>query len=726
MAAIADPDTDYLAPDFDPSLLTVPRLRSIFVAHDVSYPASAKKAQLVEIFNAEILPRARKILAAQSRTKRTSKGITDAESSQEGAEATAENAPLKPPLSRQLPATSGRRASRKGARVSEGERATFDDDGVGGTDYIRTSLTEQLAHKHPREADADLALDADPKRPTVLRKTRYSDIGPAAALKPVERRSAPTVNEDSVFSDDNPFQSGSSPPSGASRRVSGGRRTKSLAPSAIKDESRRMSHRKREKGTNAARANDGIVVPSAETFDMQVSTVPRAHTGQEHREDPGTVQPGEEFTPEEQMELTREQLKEGVHHLLPARPAARRSSGTRVSRSAPWVILLALLGGYGAWWRREKLEVGYCGVGKAATSLVDYRIPDWAGILQPQCEPCPPHAYCYADLETRCEPGFIVSGHPLALNGLVPLAPTCEPDGERARKVKAVADRAIGELRERRAAYECGELADANGKPAAAEFDAEELREKVAQKRRRGMSQKEFEDLWADAVGEMAHQEEVVLGADKRTGHPTLTSTSLAQVSLGCAARRSARLALARYRVELGGLLTLALALVWARQYLDARRDVKARVPDLVKLTLDILTTQASRHALDPRLTPEPWISVGQLRDDVLRDEFSPRKREDLWKRVRAVVEMNANVRASVREARTGEVSRVWEWIGHVGLLEDEGGGGVVARTSGGGGGGGGRRLSRGPIPDRKTSSPAPAGHLLGSSKRWEEGRPVF
>ena len=65
---------------------------------------------------------------------------------------------------------------------------------------------------------------------------------------------------------------------------------------------------------------------------------------------------------------------------------------------------------------------------------------------------------------------------------------------------------------------------------------------------------------------------------------------------------------------------------------------------------------------------------MGQLRDDILRDEFSAKRRQKLWQRVQKKVEQNSNVRPSVRETRTGDVSRVWEWVGAVGAIE---GGGV-------------------------------------------------
>ncbi|KAI9781898.1 MAG: inner nuclear membrane protein enriched at telomere/subtelomere region [Peltula sp. TS41687] len=707
MAFNADSEMEYLAPDFDPSSLKVPRLRSILVSHNIHYPPSAKKPQLIEIFNRDIVPKSRKILQAHSRTKPSSQGITDAESSQESTSTgddDDDDATLMPPPSA-VPDGSRRVGVRRSTRKVEEILA----DSIHQSPE-KPSSSRGLSTKHPREPDTETGPDLESKRPMV-RKTRYSDAGPAPQAEPLEPTLPRVSHEDSVFTDDNPFQSGSSPLSGGDRRASSGKRKKSLGPSVVKDAARRTS------SNRLTKANDGIVVPTSKKFEAPVVKAKRELLPQDD-----IVEAGEEFTPEEQMELTREQLKEGVKDLLPPRPTRHPSGGGRVSRSAPWVIVLALLGGYATWWRREKLEVGYCGIGEPSTSLADVQIPDWAGFLQPKCEPCPPHAYCYAYMETRCEPDFVLNPHPLSLGGVIPLAPSCEPDGEKARKVKTVADRAVGELRERRAQYECGELVDDAGKSAPVEIDEERLKEKVGEKRRKGMTQAEFEDLWRGAIGEMVNKEEVVVKVDEHTGHRTLTSTSLARVSLGCAIRRSARLALARYRVELGGLITLMIGLMTIRRYMATLREARARVPELVKLTLDILATQAGLHAQDPRSAPEPWISVSQLRDDVLRDEFSPRRREDLWKRVRAIVEMNANVRASVREARTGEVSRVWEWIGHVGLL-DEG-------VSGGGGGGGARRRQSGrfSLGSALGSSPTPMpeSNRRETLQRWDEGRPIY
>ena len=155
----------------------------------------------------------------------------------------------------------------------------------------------------------------------------------------------------------------------------------------------------------------------------------------------------------------------------------------------------------------------------------------------------------------------------------------------------------------------------------------------------------------------------------------------------------------------------------------DARNRATAQIPSLVATTLDRLATQAALKE-DSRAS-EPFISVGQLRDDVLRNVFSANERERVWQNVRKVVEGNSNVRASTREGgKTGEWSRVWEWIGPLDLAP-----GLEGRRSGG--------FIRGP----SSSSPAGSGvdtTVVGSPgdgndvresveiRRWDEGRAIY
>ncbi|KAI5298072.1 hypothetical protein KEM56_004348, partial [Ascosphaera pollenicola] len=76
-------DVSYLSPSFDLNSLTIPRLRSILVSHDVPYPASAKKSQLIDILRSQVLPNAARILRQREQIRRTSSGILNARSNQD-------------------------------------------------------------------------------------------------------------------------------------------------------------------------------------------------------------------------------------------------------------------------------------------------------------------------------------------------------------------------------------------------------------------------------------------------------------------------------------------------------------------------------------------------------------------------------------------------------------------------------------------------------------------
>ena len=87
-------------------------------------------------------------------------------------------------------------------------------------------------------------------------------------------------------------------------------------------------------------------------------------------------------------------------------------------------------------------------------------------------------------------------------------------------------------------------------------------------------------------------------------------------------------------------------------------------------MTLERLAAQAAWARSAPGDEADSFVSVAQMRDDVLRDEFSSKRRQQLWQKVQLKVEGNSNVRSSVREGRSGEVGRAWEWIGSLGAIE--------------------------------------------------------
>lgn len=146
-------------------------------------------------------------------------------------------------------------------------------------------------------------------------------------------------------------------------------------------------------------------------------------------------------------------------------------------------------------------------------------------------------------------------------------------------------------------------------------------------------------------------------------------------------------------------------------------------MPELVATTLDRLATQAALHARGG--AREPYIPIGQLRDDVLRSELHGKRREELWHRVRRVVEGNANVRAAVREGRSGDVARCWEWIGGIGSVNTPAGSSELGSSA---------RFSL-PSPsgnadvDQHQMAPESKDDPATSprqSRRWDEGRPIY
>jgi len=107
---------------------------------------------------------------------------------------------------------------------------------------------------------------------------------------------------------------------------------------------------------------------------------------------------------------------------------------------------------------------------------------------------------------------------------LVPVAPTCEPDGEKVKRVQAVANRAVEQLRDQRAKFECGELAGEAGSPEpTAEVDIELLKQEVSKRRRKAMTDEEFEELWNGAIGEIKARDEVETKVDRVTDTSTVS-----------------------------------------------------------------------------------------------------------------------------------------------------------------------------------------------------------
>ncbi|CAK7220062.1 inner nuclear membrane protein enriched at telomere/subtelomere region [Sporothrix curviconia] len=737
---------DYLQPGFDPASLTNPRLRSILVTYNVHYPSNAKKPELVELFNEHVAPQAKKILARRARAKRSSMGIVDAQPStssysQSTTAYGGDSFDQRDHEDQQLVSPKKRRPG----RPSSSHAATphideLDKDEEDARRRERRSSPRKRSSRASSFQPADIMTASDTDTSATVRppSRRVRTKTPQVKLEPTEeerylatpvaaqssrdaRPSSVGDDSDTVFTYDNPFQSGSSPMSGSSPAQR--RRTthydepashKRLSTSTAS--SRKQAGGSRVVSSPAMQASydsppiRGALQRQMSPFIQAASPSPEPEVEEdeeeEYQEDYDPLEPGEEFTPEEQLELTQEEAVQRQQHSSSSgrRTAKNNKAVVRRRRSVAsalatplWVLLLTLFGIYAAWYRQEKRAVGFCGVGRLAVPLLSEQIeklewlPDWVRdieipanlqvFVEPQCEPCPSHAFCYSDFTVRCENGYIEKPHPLSLGGLVPLPPTCEPDGERARRVKAVADKAIEELRDRRAQWECGDLTDEDGQvPDDPAIDVPVLKEVISEKRSKKMSKEEFDDLWTAAIGDIESRDEVESEPDSTYAYP-----------IGPVAPQIPE----QFQTPAYLLILSFLAVIFTRSRFRAHRATLARVPALVDLVLERLAAQkelwlyddevegGEQDADDSSFLPDPFLFLPQLRDDVLRATHSLAARERIWKHVRAVVEQNSNVRTGQREGRNGEVGRAWEWIGPVGNALN-----VIAGGGSGGGGG--------------------------------------
>ncbi|CAN8099615.1 unnamed protein product [Discula destructiva] len=498
---MSDSEVDYLQPGFDPASVTIPRLRSILVTHGVDYPSTAKKAKLVEMFNENITPQAKKILDRRARAKRSSMGITNIDNSVGYSIANSDM----PPPSTSKPRGRPKRNPASAASSFKTESEEPEPEPIPSSRTLsprkrsQRSTSRQLGY-----SDTDTDSHYEARRPA-RKASRRLEMTPQPELV-----QSPESEDDrhNVFSSENPFQSGSSP---LPEETPTNRRRTPAFESPAKRPASSVARRRTQEPKDAGPEQSGY----SNSVDVRASALSRPKTPQTPQifEE---VEASEEFTPEEQLALAQEDAARAQTAVVPHRQN-KRSGGLGTPLS---VLFLTLLGAYGTWYRQEKVAVGYCGVGRPAQQIIprhvsfqefDFETPAWAiKLTEPECEYCPAHAYCYADNSVRCEDDYILKPHPLAAGGLVPLPPTCEPDGEKVRRVKAVADKAVEELRERRAKFECGELVDENGQaPQSPAIAVDELKQTVSEQRSKKLSNKEFDDLWSSALGEIETREEI-------------------------------------------------------------------------------------------------------------------------------------------------------------------------------------------------------------------------
>jgi hypothetical protein len=469
--ASPDDDVSYLQPDFDPASYTVANLRKVLFENNIKYPSGGKKADLIAIFNSELKPKAQKLLSNYRKIQRSSRGIENAASSIASTQEDEEDVPA---------TTTKRGRGRPKKSVPHAEQVE--------EELVAPPTTSRRRTPAPAKSNSkDVPQERSQSRPRTSRRTTTAT--PAPILK--QENSVPdtwkTFGDDSPFSAENPFQSGSSPPPPPTTTS---KRRQTDGPQSAKP--RKSEGRRKTDGPTIVR-KAVVELPVGQTYN------------QPDYEDDG-IEAGEEFVPEEQTALEKAR-REGKAAVVPVR---RRQQQSGPSALVSFLVTsgIVLAASFGILWGQEKLNVGYCGIGRDSDKIGGVQIPEWADSFRPKCEPCPPHATCYDQLKTECEGDFVLRQHPLSLNGILPLPPTCEPDSEKAKKVKAVSDFVTDELRTQKADAECGN-ADSP------KLTEDELKVRVESKVRKGLTQEEVDALFAQAIDDVASRDEITTTVDE-------------------------------------------------------------------------------------------------------------------------------------------------------------------------------------------------------------------
>ncbi|KAK4048744.1 inner nuclear membrane protein enriched at telomere/subtelomere region [Microbotryomycetes sp. JL221] len=219
---------EHLLASFDPSKALVSQLRNILLSHDVPYTATAKKSELVALYEKHIRPRAPRLLAELAQVRASTQGILDGDS-QNGSLAELDTTSESDARSAVSGNPDVRKRKTKKRYLAPPERPTKTprrghvaqedndiDDVVMGVDSTPLEALQDASgdNRHSSQEVGSRMPDRKPKR-TLTRETIHatsegSEQEPTRTTRKKRKSEAPSGldDNDSHFSDYNPFQSG--------------------------------------------------------------------------------------------------------------------------------------------------------------------------------------------------------------------------------------------------------------------------------------------------------------------------------------------------------------------------------------------------------------------------------------------------------------------------------------------------------------------------------------
>lgn len=256
--------------------------------------------------------------------------------------------------------------------------------------------------------------------------------------------------------------------------------------------------------------------PVAESSPVAVPSSPGDETISEYKEPEEEAEVEEKAETEEEVEVEAEAEEEDLPE-----PVSKRNWRPFL-QALGLSILVVILSSFSKWYVQEKFEAGFCDpsihrpkpfythlkpetwqgyfgkeyLGERTSQMLDY--------VRPECEPCPAHAVCFPGFRVECEPNFIKVVSPLSLGGVLPIAPVCQPDTQKEKRVQMMADKALEILRDRNAKVECGTLNEAA-------IEENELRDILYNMKTATLTDEDFNELWIKAMNDIENEEEIIV-----------------------------------------------------------------------------------------------------------------------------------------------------------------------------------------------------------------------
>lgn len=676
---ISDGDSkDPLSDDFDPASLKVPELRKVLQDNKVAAPSTLRKPGLIQAYEESIRPHLDELRAARERDQKGLKVEDPIEISVDS------NAPV---------------PSIKADRDTE----------ASGNESESSLHSAMLSPNSPKRSRRSVSWAGDVSGPEDDDQEQQ------------EEPQGEQAGNDSTFSVDNPFQSVRLEPGKktTSRKVSHttlSDKGVKTDPAAIQSESASTSKspvkQPRLSATPSLFRNymDPTISSSMSPrraindkdspLKSRLGSVKRSkieETGMDSGFD-GDVSRDEFDTPSKSPR--QQHKKRGGSNLSDSTEGSRGDEKISTGRSVAWLFISIISITWWSWYLSESRKVGFCDVGRSSNAVLDRRAyeyeqtrqaiqgeDDLANVtisvplfLRPSCTACPAHAYCHSGYLSGCESGDYVLQNSLASrlpfsDFLLPLsttAPICRPDEQKVMHAADLADEIEDRLRIRKGDVQCNrKVAYSNklpNKPSKSE-DLNQLaysipksalhdeleREVAKSDLLASQSEGYFEELWTLALKDLLLTDRVGESASL-----LYAKRGAVGIDLRCWAGLLMQDIWLRLRIWVALLSALLMGGYWLRHRFQHNRFRKEKVKDMVASTLSRLE-QAKRLNLEE----ESYLSISQLRDDVLRSETSESQKKSLWSVVMKQVEANSNVRT--RQAKVkGEWSRVWEWVGTI------------------------------------------------------------